>query len=107
MSKTPEEIAALKAKYGDNSNKKAAKKAKKAQYENVNIPAVEMFIPWIWNDEPSNGPIRGKEIDLELPRNQEWLDALEWGWRCSQAMRAETYPHNIYMGPVKRKIIRT
>lgn len=107
MSKTPEEIAALKAKYGDNSDKKAAKKAKKAQYNNTNHPVVEIFIPWVWNDEPSNKSIRGKEIDLELPHNKDWLDRLEWGWRCSQAMRAGTYPNDIYMGPVKRKIIRT
>jgi len=96
---TPEEARAIKAA------KEAVKKAKKEKYGNQNIPTVEIRIPWTWCDEPSNGPIAGKELRQELV--DQWIIDAEEGWRISEAIRREAYPHDIYRGPVKRRIIRT
>lgn len=92
-----------------NEAKYLKREEKKAKYKDVNenLPVVEIRIPNYWLDEPSNGPIRNKYIDLELPKYKDWLDRLEWLWRVSKAMHANKYPSDIYMGPVKRKIIRT
>ena len=87
--KTPEEIEALKAKYGDNSEKKAAKKALKSQYENKNLKVVEIRVPI--------------EIDLEKPPWDSHVAALEYGWRVGQFLREGIYPTE----EVKRKVIRT
>lgn len=111
--KTPEEIAALKAKYGDNTAEKDAKRAEKKarfgeQNADQNMPVCEMRVPAAWLDEPSNAGIGGQEIDLELPRWQSHLDRLEWGWRNDPAYTQLGYePDRIYLGPCKRRIIRT
>lgn len=90
MSKTPEEIAALRAKYAtDNAEKAAAKAAKKAKFAEANaeknMPAVEMRIP--------------AELDLDEPPWDNYTDALEWNYRTSG--------DEFYEGPLRRKIIRT
>jgi hypothetical protein len=92
---TPEEARALK------EAKEAAKKAKKAKYNNVNVPVVSVGIPYTHTH-------RGKvyDIDLEKPPWDSYIAALEWGSRVDQAIRADKYPHEIYMGPVKVKITR-
>jgi hypothetical protein len=111
--KTPEEIANLKAKYAaDNAEKEAKKAAKKDQFgkknAEQNLPVCEISIPWCWPNEPANGPIAGKEIDLDTPFGRDWLDSLEYHWRCQPAFTQAGYdPSKIYRGPCKRRIIRT
>lgn len=102
MSKTPEEIAALKAKYAaENEAKQKAKEEKKQKFakENSqrNMPSVEMLIPWETPDEPK------KEIDLEKHPWKSLPDALEHGYRVSVWLNSGTWPEY----QVKRKIIRT
>lgn len=89
---SPNEAKALKVA------KEAAKAARKAQFKNENLPVVEIKIPHVWADT-------GKEIDLD--KHSDWLDAMEYGWRINRAIHANTYPHSLYQGPVRRKIIRT
>lgn len=96
---SPEEAKAIKAA------KEAAKRAKKEKYGNQNIPIVEVKIPWCWADEPSNKSIAGKELRQEIV--DQWIIDAERGWRVSDAIRRDAYPHDIYRGPVKLKIIRT
>lgn len=111
--KTPEEIAALKAKYGDQSaEKEAAKAAKKAKFAEQNadrnMPVCEIRVPKRWVDELSNGSIAWKEIDLDLSQWLDYLDRLEWHWRTNFAYTQRGYePDKIYLGPCKRKIVRT
>lgn len=82
---TPEEAKALKE----------ARKARKAQYGNVNLPVVEMRIPWQTET--------GKEIDLDRPPWDSLPDALEHGWRVSQFLRDQKHHDE----QVTRRIIRT
>lgn len=111
--KTPEEITALKEKYAvENAAKaqaKADKKAKFAEYNaDKNMPVCEIRIPWCWVDEPSNGPIAGKHINLDTLKGQAHIEALEYQWRIDFAITQAGYaPSKIYRGPCKRKIVRT
>jgi len=111
--KTPEEIAALKAKFGDKSaEKEAAKAAKKAKYggsnSEKNMPVCEIRVPWNWADEPSNKTLAGREIDPELPCWQDYLDRMEQLWRQEPAYTQHGFDASkIYTGPCKRRIIRT
>lgn len=103
----------MKAKYAAiNAAKAEAKAAKTAKYAEANadrnMPVCEIRIPLCWADEPSNGPIAGKEIDLSLPENQAWLDRMEDLWRGDPAFTQNGYdPSKIYRGPCRRRIIRT
>jgi len=99
MRPSAEEVARLKAE------REAKRAAKKNKYGNQNIPTVEVRIPWEWADESSNDPIAGKEIEDRIV--DDWIKALEWNWRVADAIRRDAYPHDIYRGPVKIKIIRT
>lgn len=113
--KTPEEIAALKAKYSDKSaEKEAAKAAKKAKYAEINaeknMKTYEVRIPMYWGDEPSNGPIRNKYIDLEEEHYKSWVDNLVRIEIISEAMRKYGTAWIYYidnMGPYKVKVVRT
>ncbi len=110
--KTPEEIAALRAMHAAaNAEKEAKKAAKKDKFgdknADQNMPVCIIGIPWVWADEPANGPIAGKEIDLDEPRVQDWIEALEYQWRVDFAITQSGYdPTKIYRGPAKRKIVR-
>jgi hypothetical protein len=92
--KTPEEIAALKAQYGDKSAEKAAAKAAKqakfaATNAQQNMPTVEMRIPF--------------DIDLEKPPWHDYCDALEYQYRVSVWLSSGKWPEY----QVKHKVIRT
>lgn len=82
---TPEEAKALKE----------ARKARKAQYNNVNLPVVEMRIPWQAET--------GNAIDLEQPPWDSLPDALEHGWRVDQFLRDGKHHDE----QIRRRIIRT
>lgn len=112
--KTPEEIAALKAQYGDKSAEKAAKKAaKQALYGDANadknMKTYEVRIPMYWSDEPSNGPIRNKYIDLDEERYKTWVDDLVRCQMISEAMNefGTAWRFGLYDKPYKVKLIRT
>lgn len=92
--KTPEEIAALKTKYGDKTAEKEAQRAaKKAKFgdknADQNMPAVEMRIPF--------------DIDLEKSPWDSYCDALEHNYRACTFLSSGKWPEY----PVKHKVIRT
>lgn len=114
VKKTPEEIAALKAKYGDKSaEKEAAKAAKKAKYgeqnADKNMKTYEIHIPMYWADEPSNRSIAGKYIDLEDEYHKDWVERLVRIQMVADAMSqyGDLWVDNVYKGPYKVKLIRT
>lgn len=98
--KTPEEIEALKAKYGDKSAEKAAAKAaKKARFgaanADQNMPAVEMRIPFDRSE--------GGELDLSKPPWDSYCEALEYNYRTSVFFASGKWPEY----QVRHKVIRT
>lgn len=98
--KTPEEIASLKAKYGDKTAEKEAKRAAKkekfgSQNADQNMPAIEMRIPYERTE--------GGDLDIEKPPWDSYCDALEHQWRFGIFLETGNYPAY----PVRRKVVRT
>jgi hypothetical protein len=96
---SPEEQARMTA---EKEAKKAAKKAKfGAANEERNLPVVEVRLPWT-NSET------GKDIDIEKAPWDSLVDRAEEHYRLDPCFTrfGNDYSQK-YMGPVKRRIIRT
>lgn len=86
--KTPEEIAALKAKYGsDNDAKARAKAAKKEKFGDKNaeqnMAVVDVGIPWtlFWRDG-ADGKFYKKDVDADKEPWKSSVESAEYSWRC-------------------------
>ena len=106
MRPNPEEQARLKT---EKEAKKAVKKAKfGVQNAEQNMPVCEIRVPWRWYDEPLNGRLAGKEIDIETPMWQQYIESAEYHYRMDCCYTKYGYFSELmYTGPLKRRIIRT
>lgn len=96
--KTPEEIEELRARSQavktEKERKRAEKKAKYgSQNAEKNLPVVEVRVPWITSE--------GREIDLEKPPWDSYVEAFEDLWKGDQLRRNGRVPE------YRVKVVRT
>jgi hypothetical protein len=108
MSKTPEDIEALRKKYAaDNAAKQKAKKDKKAKFAEQNaaknMPVVEYRIPlsMAWRDV--DGKFYIKDIDINKEPWCNGIQSAEHQYRFNIWLETEIWP----IHEVRVKIVRT